>query len=400
MRYLTVSVYGEYSLITEFLAVFAAFADGGLYVYYVKKFSEDGDGNLPLINGVQFVISFCLLLIMILTALLLLELELASLTLLGALGMVLLSFHSPKYSKLFASENTLLAAIRDLLSPVIKIVVVIIGVILKLDLWFFISVFLIQFIFISIFWFRLNWKNKGQFSNRIRFSLNYLKTTFAVGSSFSLLMVVNILYNKIDVFMLNAYSTPENVAFYAGATRFVYPLMFISSSFMKVIFPKLVKNSDNEQFNNEQFLAIRYLGLIGFLVSLSLFLTAPYFYEFIFGVKYLNSIEPFQSLVWYLLIVFLYGVLSNGIVAKGGVNVLLIVNIVMLTVNVLLNYFLIPEFQEIGAVWATLFCEILVFVYVVVYSIAKFKSTIPKETYLYVAFAVCLNIYLIFNFIK
>ena len=83
--------------------------------------------------------------------------------------------------------------------------------------------------------------------------------------------------------------------------------------------------------------------------------------------KYDDSIPVFKVLVWYLAIVFIYGPISNSLVAKNKVVFLVYLNLFMIVLNVLLNFFLIPVYGAKGAAVATIICEILILVSAGVY---------------------------------
>jgi O-antigen/teichoic acid export membrane protein len=159
------------------------------------------------------------------------------------------------------------------------------------------------------------------------------------------------------------------VGYYSGATKFIYPFMFISSAFMTAIFPKLAKHSEEkDKFRNIQITAVYYLGGIGIFLSISLYLGAEIIFQLFFGDKYDNSIPIFKILVWFLAIVFLYGPISNSLVAKNRIKFLAYLNLFMIILNVVLNFILIPDYGAKGAAMTTIVCEILILLGTVFYS--------------------------------
>jgi O-antigen/teichoic acid export membrane protein len=174
-------------------------------------------------------------------------------------------------------------------------------------------------------------------------------------------MAANVIYNKIDIIMLEKMIGSAEVGYYSGATKFIYPFMFISGAFMTAIFPKLAKHSkEKDKFKSIQNLALFYLGGIGILLSTSLYLGSDLIFELFFADKYDASIPIFKVLVWYLAIVFIYGPISNSLVAKNKVKFLVYMNLFMIVLNVVLNFFLIPVYGAKGAAAATIVCEVLI----------------------------------------
>ena len=137
---------------------------------------------------------------------------------------------------------------------------------------------------------------------------------------------------------------------------------------MTAIFPSLAKYAaDKDKFKNIQYLALYYLGGIGILLSTCLFLGSDILFELFFNHKYDESIPVFKVLVWYLAIVFIYGSISNNLVAKNKVKFLVYLNLIMIVLNVALNFFLIPVYGAKGAAIATIICELLILVSAGVY---------------------------------
>ena len=158
------------------------------------------------------------------------------------------------------------------------------------------------------------------------------------------------------------------VGYYSGATRFIYPFMFISGAFMTAIFPKLAKHSEEkDKFKSIQNLALYYLGGIGVILSTSLYLGSDLIFQLFFSDKYDASIPVFKILVWYLAIVFIYGPISNSLVAKNKVVFLVYLNLIMIVLNVAMNFFLIPVYGAKGAAMATIICEVLILVSAMIY---------------------------------
>jgi O-antigen/teichoic acid export membrane protein len=181
-------------------------------------------------------------------------------------------------------------------------------------------------------------------------------------------MAANVIYNKIDIIMLEKMTGSIEVGYYSGATRFIYPFMFISGAFMTAIFPSLAKHAeDKDKFRSIQYLALYYLGGIGILLSTFLFLGSELLFQLFFDHKYDESIPVFKILVWYLAIVFIYGSISNNLVAKNKIRFLVYLNLIMIILNVTLNFFLIPVYGAKGAAIATIVCELLILVSAGVY---------------------------------
>ena len=92
------------------------------------------------------------------------------------------------------------------------------------------------------------------------------------------------------------------------------------------------------------------------MLSTFLYFGSDILFELFFDTKYDQSIPVFKVLVWYLAIVFIYGSISNNLVAKNKVKFLVYLNLIMIVLNVALNFFLIPVYGAKGAAIATIVC--------------------------------------------
>jgi O-antigen/teichoic acid export membrane protein len=276
---------------------------------------------------------------------------------------VLSAWFTPTLAILIASGRKDLIFYKDVSLSVTRLIFIFLGIYLSAPISYFIYLGFINCIVLFLLF--LYTKQLEAFSYISRFklaiadSMGFIKQGFL----FTILMAANVIYNKIDIIMLEKMTGSTEVGYYSGATKFIYPFMFISGAFMTAIFPKLAKHSEEQdKFKNIQNLAIYYLGGIGILLSTSLFLSSDLIFQIFFGDKYDASIGVFKILVWYLAIVFIYGPISNSLVAKNRVKFLVYLNLFMIILNVVLNFFLIPEYQAKGAAIATIICEILILI--------------------------------------
>lgn len=264
---------------------------------------------------------------------------------------------------LVASGRKDLIFYKDAALSVAKLTFMIIGIALKQPIIYFIFLGFLNCIVLFLLYIYTKWKTEFSyfFQNKVDLagSLSFMKQ----GLLFTALMTANIIYNKIDIIMLEKMIGSAEVGYYSGATRFIYPFMFISTAFMTAIFPSLAKHAkDSENFNKIQYMALYYLGGIGIILSTGLFLSADLIFNLFFDDKYDASIPIFKVLVWYLAIVFIYGSLSNNLVAKNKVRFLVWLNIVMIGLNIGINFITIPIYGALGAAIATIICEVLILI--------------------------------------
>ena len=366
MKYLPVAEYGKYIYIIEFITIFGFFADGGLNQLIVRETSQN-PGQVKEIyskaQSAQVIISGSVLALIILISYPLNSSEDFIFLLIYGTSVVITAYFAPMLAVLVASGRKDLIFYKDIALSTAKIAFMITGIVYKQPIIYFIFLGFLNCIILLLLYFYTRWKkefsyffkNKFDFSN----SLSFMKQ----GLLFTILMAANVIYNKIDIVMLEKMVGSTEVGYYSGATRFIYPFMFISTAFMTAIFPSLAKHAGNSvNFNKIQYIALYYLGGIGILLSTGLFLTADLIFTTLFDHKYDASIPIFKILVWYLAIVFIYGSISNNLVAKNKVRFLVILNVIMIALNIGLNFYLIPWYGAVGAAVATIVCEVIILV--------------------------------------
>ena len=371
MRFLPVSDYGKYTYIIEFISIFAFFSDGGFTQHIIKESSQNpqsvekiyakAQSAQLLISGLMFAlivgISYPTNSIQ----------DFYFLSIFG-LSVVISSYFAPMLAILIASGRKDLIFFKDVVLSVARLLFILLGIYLKAPFDYFIYLGFISCIVLFLLFlytrYQENYKYITNYELNIPESLSFIRHGFL----FTVLMAANVIYNKIDIIMLEKMIGSTEVGYYSGATKFIYPFMFISGAFMTAIFPKLAKHSEEKaKFKVIQNLALYYLGGIGIILSTSLYLGADLIFQLFFVDKYDASIPVFKILVWYLAIVFIYGTISNSLVAKNRVKFLVYLNLIMIILNVVLNFLLIPDYGAKGAALATIICEILILLSAIIY---------------------------------
>jgi O-antigen/teichoic acid export membrane protein len=378
MQFLPVSDYGKYIYIIEFISIFAFFSDGGFTQNIIKESSQNPDKIQNIYSkaqSAQFLISgLMLLLILGICFCSNSQTDFYYLMIFG-LSVVASSLFAPMLAIFIASGRKELIFYKDLTLSALKLIFILAGIYLKAPLGYFIFLGFINplVLLFLLFYTKIKEDFPYLFTPKINFSksFSFIKQSII----FTVLMAANVIYNKIDVIMLEKMIGSAEVGYYSGATRFIYPFMFISGAFMTAIFPSLAKYSnDKDKFKGIQYLALYYLGGIGIVLSTVLFLGSDLLFNFFFDFKYNQSVPTFNVLVWYLAIVFIYGSISNNLVALGKVKFLVILNLIMIFANVALNFYLIPNYGALGAAIATILCELLILITAIIYWISISKK--------------------------
>ena len=372
MQFLPVSEYGKYIYIIEFISIFAFFSDGGFTQHIIKESSQNPDKIQSIYSkaqSAQLLISATMLI-------LILSISYASnsvndfyyLSVFG-LSVVISACFAPMLAIFIASGRKDLIFYKDLSLSVLKLLFMLAGIYYQAPLAYFIFLGFINCFVLLILLLYTRYKKEFTYLFQLKLDLSGSMTFIKQGFLFTILMAANVIYSKIDIIMLEKMIGSVEVGYYSGATKFIYPFMFISGAFMTAVFPKLAKHSEEkDKFRNIQNTAVYYLGGIGVFLSILLYLGADIIFQLFFGDKYDNSIPIFKILVWFLAIVFIYGPISNSLVAKNRIKFLVYLNLFMIILNVVLNFILIPNYGARGAAMTTIVCEIMILLSTILYS--------------------------------
>lgn len=371
MRFLPVSEYGKYTYIIEFISIFAFFSDGGFTQHIIKESSQN-PGSVEKIyakaQSAQLLISGLMFALIVSISYPTNTIQDFYYLSIFGLSVVISAYFAPMLAILIATSRKDLIFFKDVVLSVARLLFILLGIYLKAPFAYFINLGFINCIVLFLLFLYTRYREDYKYITNYDLNLPASLAFIRHGFLFTILMAANVIYSKIDVIMLEKMIGSVEVGYYSGATKFIYPFMFISGAFMTAIFPKLAKHSEeNDKFRDIQNLALYYLGGIGILLSTSLFLAADYIFQLFFGDKYDDSIPTFKILVWFLAIVFIYGPISNSLVAKNRVKFLVYLNLLMIILNVVLNFFLIPDFGARGAAMTTIVCELLILVSTALY---------------------------------
>jgi O-antigen/teichoic acid export membrane protein len=371
MRFLPVTEYGKYIYIIEFISIFGVFSDGGFTKHIVKESCQKPDLIEEIYlkaQSAQILFSVFMLLLILMISYLTNSLQDFYYISIFGISVVISAFFAPMLAILIASGRKDLIFYKDLTSSIFKLGFILCGIYFKAPLTYFIYLGFINCFVLFVLFIYTRYKKEFLYIFRLKIDLPGSLTFIRQGVLFTVFIAANIIYTKIDIIMLEKIVGSTEVGFYSGATRFIYPFLFISDAFMTAIFPTLAKHANNKkEFKKVQDLATYYLGGIGVLLSVSLFFSADFIFLFFFDHKYDASIPVFKVMVWYIAIVFVYGSISNNLVAKNRIKFLVYLNLMMIILNVVLNFLLIPGFGAKGSAIATIICEILILISAILY---------------------------------
>ncbi|WP_295721480.1 flippase [uncultured Methanobrevibacter sp.] len=365
-RYLGASNLGILSFAISLSVVFGMFMDFGISQLLIRDVSREHNllpgilnNAIPLkIISSIFVISFIGLILylkgdtkIVITVCLLIGIE----NLFVNMNLI--------FSAVFqAYEKMAYTAKGTLINSLILLSLVIICAYLNLGLIGITLSYLISYI-ISYLYLRIQ-VSKKIYSPKYKFNFKYWKLLIKRSIPFGLMNLFNSIYFNIDMAMLGFLTTAFSTGIYNASYKIITILTTLYTVYTAVIFPvmsKLYKNSDNLlKLSYEK--SVKYLLLISIPISIGVFIYAESIITLIYGKSYISSSIIIQFLIFTIPFLFING--SGGLllnsIHKERTNTKIYGTAVL--VNVLLNLFLISQYQELGAAISTVVSEIYIFV--------------------------------------
>jgi O-antigen/teichoic acid export membrane protein len=181
------------------------------------------------------------------------------------------------------------------------------------------------------------------------------------GLPFTLHVGLYVVFTRIDVLILNAFSDGYTLGIYTAASRLTYPLTVFSMMAVTAVFPVMsqyVQRQPAVAFAVAR-AAQRWLVLGGVLIALAVSVFSGPLVRVLFGAEYAPTAPVLSVLIWYIPIFSSYQVVSDLLVAANRVWQLVAISVLSLALVVVLNIVLIPRYGAFGPAWATVACEAL-----------------------------------------
>lgn len=175
--------------------------------------------------------------------------------------------------------------------------------------------------------------------------------------------VLGVIYYRIDTILLSLMTNDAVVGWYGAGYRIFDTLVFLPSlvisAIMYPIFSKLSVHAEAElKIAVEK--SLNFLLFCGIPISTGLIVAAPNLIGFLYHrPEFIHAIPVMQGLAPGLLFLYINSVLTSTMMSTGREKKITIMAGVALVFNLVLNLFLIPRYQHIGAAAVTSLTELL-----------------------------------------
>jgi len=157
-----------------------------------------------------------------------------------------------------------------------------------------------------------------------------------------------ILSDRMELFFLKLYHTPDAVAIYGTTLQLFSGFVILFSTLNSLILPRLSVAVNQKEFNKLLFKSMFTSLIVAIILIPGLFLAEPIL-TFLFKNKYSESIPVFKILYPNYLLQLLFAPLGIALFAMGKPKILAMLAFIRLLSGVILDNILIPEYNVGGA---------------------------------------------------
>lgn len=194
-------------------------------------------------------------------------------------------------------------------------------------------------------------------------SLLFLGVVYAVA-----LLVINLNY-KFDILMLKELSSSFELGIYskgASITEFLWHIPMLLST---IVFARSAASKDDEAFSRKVAKLLRISFLFIAAGSVVLWLLSKYIIVGMYGSDFFESVSVLNYLLPGVVLLTIYKVMNMDLAGKGKPWVAIIAMVPALIINVVLNYYFIPEYGADGsAIASTISYSFAALLFLVAYS--------------------------------
>jgi O-antigen/teichoic acid export membrane protein len=175
---------------------------------------------------------------------------------------------------------------------------------------------------------------------------------------------VGVVYDRVDVVLLSVLANARAVALYAVPFSLVRLTWILPSVVSAAFFPLLSRrlSSDRAEAKYLFLLVVRVFVFVSVPISLFVAVSSPTLLPFIFGDRYVASVQVLEIMAWTSVFGFQNYILWYGVLAIHKERVGLFIQLVGLAVNIAINAFAIPLYGARGAATALVISDFVVVV--------------------------------------
>lgn len=355
---------GLFTLVLTYLAFFYLFSDFSLNAYILNLLNEESRKNVfRQLLGLRLLLAFVLALValFLLPFLPFADNNFILLVIVGSLSILG-----------FALNVTSNAIFQKSLRYDLTVLPILVGVVIN---FIFLPYLIIQQV--DLFWLMLvvsfGWIGNGLTALMILkglgyrispvFDLSFIKKTFLIVWPISLTLVLNVIYFRVDAFLLTFFHSYSVVGVYNLAYQIFQSVIVIPTFILNGLYPLMLsefKNSRADFYRTFKKSFLIMLGL-GVLTSFITWIFSDLGIRILAGESgFLESPELLRILSLGFPAFFVSSLFVWTLVTVKKYKSILVIYLIGLLVNVSLNFLFIPQYSSVAAAWVTVLSEYLI----------------------------------------
>lgn len=375
-RYLGVSGYGQYTTVFAYIAFFGVIADFGFFWILVREIANPKNNFDQAVNNILTLRT--VLGVLVYGAAFLIGLLIPQyqdfqwgigITALASLFLALNSTYVGVFqNKLRMDKATLTDVVGRAVILAITLYLINQNYGLNAILWAYALGNIVNF-FLSA------WLGRIYIRFRFAFDFVYWKKVFFQALPMGIVLMLNLVYFKVDTLMLSMMKSSTDVGIYGPPYKILEILLLFPAIFMGNVFPAMTRYiyERSEKIHNAIQKSFDFLLMAGLPLVIGVIFTAPKIIAAVAGQEFVTaqtipstwvvsatSAGALQILAVAVGISFISHLFGYLVIALGKQTQLIAPNVILVFINVGLNFLLIPKISYIGAALTTVLTEALV----------------------------------------
>ena len=171
------------------------------------------------------------------------------------------------------------------------------------------------------------------------------------------------IYYQIDIVMLGFWTTDTITGWYVSASTIILSLLGLGSLLGSTLYPTLSRLFHESPQQAEKLLhyTTRFVITLSLPIAAGGIVLAPRIIEFVYGSEYVSAVTSFQILLFSIVTSFISIPYMTTLIARDERKYFVAATAAGAVVNCALNFLLIPMYLHVGAAWATVAAEVVVF---------------------------------------
>lgn len=382
-RYLDVVEFGKYNFVFSYLEFFNILIDLGLSAILVREMSRNHDSMAKTVGNAHLIKMLLSLLAIFLSSFIIYLSNYSNdIKLYVYVVSLILLFRafSDTYRNIF---QTLFKMKYDVISKLSFKIIATVSILLIIYLGGNLFHILLIVVFSEMIKTILNYL----FSRKLvkaKFDIDYKLWVYFFKESLPVALsgVFLIIYNRVDILMLSFMKGDFAVGIYSAAFKLSEPFGMISFALISSLFPLMSKyfiHSDR-MFRKTFLMGLKYLTILLVPICLIVTIFSRNLILLVYSFSFADSAVSLQILTWATFFASINYFLSFLLISVNKQKISTLIMGVCVLLNVVLNLILIPRYSYVGASFATVVTEIVLFV-LYFRSVLKIVDFVPAEVF-------------------